>query len=76
MIGLGTHNDGEYAIDFITATGTYSFPMYWDDTSSAWAAFDVVVQPAAVLLSPGGEVIDRWPGMFDADEVLGYAAAL
>jgi hypothetical protein len=76
VIGLGTQNDGDYALDFVTATGTYSFPMYWDDTSSAWASFDVVLQPAAVLLSPDGEVLERWGGMFDVDTVLAHAAAV
>ena len=76
VIGLGTKDDGDYAVDFVTSTETYSFPMYWDDTSSAWAAFDVVYQPAAVLLSPDGEVVDRWDGMFDVDDVLAYAASV
>ena len=37
MIGLGTKDDADYAVDFVESTGTYSFPMYWDETSSAWA---------------------------------------
>jgi hypothetical protein len=75
VIGLGTKDDPDYAVDFITATGTYSFPMYWDDTSSAWTPFGIVVQPAAVLLSPTGEVVKSWPGVFDADKVLSELAA-
>ena len=74
MIGLGTKDDGDYAVDFVTATSTYSFPMYWDDTSSAWVAFDVLLQPEAVLLSPSGEELARWGGMFDTDEVLALTA--
>lgn len=70
VIGLGTKDDADYAVDFITETGTYSFPMYWDETSSAWAPFGIVIQPAAVLLSPTGEVIETWPGVFNADKVL------
>ena len=74
MIGLGTKDDGEYAVDFVTSTGTYSFPMYWDETSSAWVPFGVVNQPAAVLLSPDGDVIESWNSMFPVDKVLELAA--
>lgn len=70
VIGLGTKDDAEYAVDFVTDTGTYSFPMYWDDTKSAWVPFEIVNQPAVVLLSPAGDVIETWNGTFDADEVL------
>lgn len=70
MIGLGTQNDGDDAVDFVTDTSIHSFPMYWDDTSSAWAPFDVVLQPAAVLLAPDGTVLERWRGMFDEPTVL------
>ena len=48
--------------------------MYWDDTSSAWTPFNIVVQPATVLLSPTGEVIKTWPGVFNADKVLSQLA--
>ena len=70
VIGLGTKDDADYAVDFITKTGTYSFPMYWDETSSAWTSFGIVAQPATALLSPTGEMIKTWPGVFHADKVL------
>ena len=70
MIGLGTKDDGDYAVDFVNDTRIYSFPMYWDDTSSSWVAFDVAYQPAAVLLAPDGTVIKSWNSMFPVDEVL------
>ena len=73
MIGLGTKDDGDYAVDFVNDTQTYSFPMYWDDTSSSWVTFDVVYQPAAVLLTPDGEVIESWSSMFPVEEVLSLA---
>lgn len=75
MIGLGTKDDPDYAVDFITSTGTYSFPMFWDATSSAWTPFGVVMQPATVLLSPTGQVVKTWPGVFNADEVLNELAS-
>src|SRR6187431_90769 len=75
VIGLGTKDDADYAVDFVTSTVTYSFPMYWDETMSAWTPFGIVSQPAAVLLSPTGEVIKTWPGVFNGDKVLSELAA-
>ena len=74
VIGLGTKDDADYAVDFVQSTGTYSFPMYWDETRSAWAPFGIVSQPAAVLLSPTGEAIESWSSMFPIDKVLELAA--
>jgi hypothetical protein len=48
--------------------------MYWDETFESWAAFGVSSQPAAALLSPSGEVLGAWRGMFPIDEVLSLAA--
>ncbi len=74
MIGLGTQDDGDYAIEFVTSREMYSFPMYWDETFESWAEFGVSSQPAATLLSPSGEVLGAWLGMFPIDEVLRLAA--
>ena len=70
MIGLGTKDDADYAVDFVKSTGTYSFPMYWDETKSAWVPFGIVNQPAVVLLSPTGEILEKWNGTFQAEMVL------
>lgn len=75
MIGLGTQDDGAFAEDFVTSREVYSFPMYWDDTFESWVALGVSSQPAAVLLSPTGEELGAWRGMFPVDEVLALAAA-
>jgi hypothetical protein len=48
--------------------------MYWDDTFESWVAFGVASQPAATLLSPTGEVLGAWRGMFPIDDVLDLAA--
>jgi hypothetical protein len=50
--------------------------MYWDETKSAWVQFGIVNQPAVVLLSPTGEVIKKWNGTFQPEEVLGALAAM
>ena len=75
MIGLGTQDDGDLAIDFIESTGTYSFPMYWDETFESWIAIGITSQPSAALLGADGEVIAGWRGMFPIDDVLELAAA-
>ena len=75
MIGLGTQDDGDQAIDFIESTGTYSFPMYWDETFESWSAFGIRSQPAAVLFAPDGTVLSGWLGGFPEDEVLELAAS-
>lgn len=70
VIGVGTQDSAEEAVEFVERTGTVSFPMYWDETFATWAAFGVRGQPAAVLLSPDGEMLGSWVGRFDLDEVL------
>ena len=52
MIGLGTQDNADFAVDFVESTGTTSFPMYWDETFETWAAFGINAQPAVALLSP------------------------
>ncbi len=70
MIGLGTQDDADYAVDFVVSRSTYSFPMYWDETFQSWNELGVARQPAAVLFSAEGAELARWQGMFDAAEVL------
>ncbi len=71
---MGTQDDAEYAVDFVESRGTYSFPMYWDETFVSWDAFGIRGQPAAVLLTADGEPITGWSGAFPEDEVLRLAA--
>jgi len=74
VIGLGTQDTGDQAVDFVETYATYSFPMYWDETFASWTAFGVTSQPAAALLSPTGELLGGWLGMFPIDDVLELAA--
>jgi hypothetical protein len=73
VIGLGTQDSPELGLDFIESTGTYSFPMFWDETFDTWAAFGIYSQPAAVLFDAEGEVLGGWLGAFPEDEVLALA---
>lgn len=74
MIGLGTQDSAEEAVDFVERGGTHSFPMYWDETFVSWEVFGIASQPAAALLSPDGEVLAGWLGAFDQAEVLRLTA--
>jgi len=73
VIGLGTQDDSGQARDFVARGGTYSFPMYWDETFVSWEVFGIRSQPAAAMLSPDGEVLAGWLGAFDEAEVLRLA---
>ena len=48
--------------------------MLWDESFQSWIALGISAQPAAVFISPDGEVIDGWLGGYPEDEVLDLAA--
>lgn len=73
MVGLGTQDSLGEARDFVSNYGT-SFTMLWDSSFRSWRALGVAGQPAAILLSPGGEVVKRWFGAFPEDEVVRLAS--
>ena len=74
LIGLGTQDNTDMAVDFVSDGGLVSFPMYWDETFISWQVFGIRSQPAAALLSPDGDVLGGWLGAFDEAEVLRLAA--
>ena len=74
VIGLGTQDNTDDAVEFVANGGLTTFPVYWDETFTSWQAFGIQSQPAAALLSADGEVLGGWLGMFDIDEVLRLAA--
>lgn len=74
MIGLGTQDDPDLAVDFVERGGTHSFPMHWDETFLSWDVFGTRSQPAAALLGPDGKVLTGWLGPFPEDDVLRLAA--
>jgi hypothetical protein len=67
---VGALDSGELGLDFIDQTGTYSFPMYWDDTGESWVGMNVSRQPAGILFSATGDELVRWNGEPDLGEVL------
>ncbi len=54
--------------------GTKSFTMLWDESFESWQVIGVRSQPTAGMLSPDGEPLAGWLGMFPEDEVLELAA--
>ena len=71
---MGAQDSGGEAADFVNDYGTFSVPMYWDETFESWTALGVSSQPTAILLSPEGEPLAGWRGRFPEDEVLELAA--
>jgi len=72
MVGLGTQDSFTEAEEFVARYGT-SFPMLWDESFTSWTHFGVNGQPAWILLTPDGEVVERWNGVLDEGEVLDLA---
>jgi hypothetical protein len=73
VVGLGTQDSLGEARDFVARYGT-TFTMLWDSSLRSWRELRIPGQPAAVLLSPGGEEVERWLGPFPEQEVLRLAA--
>ncbi len=48
--------------------------MLWDESFQSWIELGITGQPAAVFVSPDGELITGWFGAFPEDEVLDLAA--
>lgn len=76
MVGLGTQDDLALAEEFVESRGTKSFRMLWDPSFESWRDLGVYGQPAAMLLTPGGEKVSFWAGSFPQDEVLELARDL
>ncbi len=70
VVGLGTQDDLDYAVRFVEATGTVSFPMLWDPSFESWIHFGIPGQPAGVLLDADGNVVDTWLGPIPEERVL------
>ncbi len=73
MVGLGTQDNLEEAEDFV-ADGGLTIRMLWDSTYQSWAELGVSLQPSAMLLSPDGELLEKWLGAIPEDEVVALAA--
>ncbi len=70
MVGLGTQDSYQEALDFVEAFGTKSFPMLWDTGFSSWQQLGIRGQPGALLFDSEGQGRFQWFGSFDLDEVL------
>lgn len=76
MIGLGSQDDLDQALDFVDTYGTVSFPMLWDPSFDSWRALGINGQPAGLLLTADGTIVAGWRGGIPESEVLDAIAQL
>lgn len=74
MVGLGTQDSFDEAVDFVERHDL-SMPMVWDPSFESWAHYGVRGQPEWILIDAEGEPLERWSGRLDEDEVVALAAA-
>ena len=70
VVGLGTQDSEQQAVDFVNEFQIESAMMLWDRGFSSWAHYRIAGQPAAILVGPRGEPIAGWQGGFPPDQVL------
>lgn len=73
VVGLGTQDSLEEAEEFV-ADNELTIRMLWDATYQSWAELGVSLQPSAMLLSPDGQLVEKWLGPIPEDEVVARAA--
>ncbi len=67
---MGAQDSFALAEDFVSATGTASFPMTWDESFETWSFYGVRGQPYAILLDSSGAILGEWGGAIPEDEIL------
>lgn len=65
MIGLGTQQTIRDAEDFVSDTGPFTMPVFWDESGRSWAELGVVGQPTVALFLGDGTLVDTWFGSVD-----------
>lgn len=76
MIGVGTQDSLDQALDFVETYGTTSFTMLWDPSFESWIELGINGQPAGILTTPAGAIVGQWRGAIPETEVLETAAEL
>lgn len=66
MIGLGTQDDFDFAKRF-AAQHDLTIPMVWDEGFDSWRFYDILGQPAYVLVNAEGQVVAKDFGMWPDD---------
>ena len=74
MIGVGTQDSLGLAESFVESTGT-TFTMLWDPTFESWRQLGISGQPAGMLLTSNGQILDSWRGAIPESRVLDAIAA-
>jgi hypothetical protein len=52
VIGLGTQDDFDFALDFIADTGVTTPTMLWDPSFDTWRALGVTINSQMMMVSP------------------------
>ena len=55
MIGLGSQDDFDQAVDFLGDTGVETPQMLWDPTFQTWLTLGVSVNSQMIMLTPEAE---------------------
>jgi hypothetical protein len=76
VIGVGAQDSYDYALDFVAATGTTSFPMVWDESFESWRELGIAGQPQGRLLDQNGQMLGGWAGRIPEEDVLATIAEL
>lgn len=74
MIGVGTQDSLGLAESFVESTGT-TFTMLWDPTFESWRQLGISGQPAGMLLTSNGQILDSWRGAIPESRVLDAISA-
>ena len=74
MIGVGTQDSLGLAESFVESTGT-TFTMLWDPTFESWRQLGISGQPAGMLLTSNGQILDSWRGAIPESQVLDAISA-
>ncbi len=69
VVGIGTQDDAGMAADFVDRHDI-PFTMLWDESFESWAPFEIRAQPASVLFSGEGELVEGWMGGLPEQRVL------
>ena len=76
VVAIGGRDDAANGPAFVARHKLHTPTVLFDEPMSAWNAYGIPAQPAAVLLDRSGRERGRWLGAFNTAEVLAAARAL
>jgi hypothetical protein len=75
IVGVGTQDGLGPAKQFVARHKLKLQQMYWDKSGASWRYWGVPGQPAGLLVSAKGEVVQAWAGAIDRDAIITYLDA-